>query len=101
MSSRIDHNLVVKTVTAVQLDLMRAGNQYGRDGDGMMAELYKSDSRDVFRIRIRYRDGFNFTTLIGDIMELDTAVRDRVLEELENVVGRDPIEATGSVRFAR
>lgn len=101
MSVELNHAVVVKTVTAVQLDLMRTGNQYSRDGDGMMAELFKSDSRDVFRIRQRYQDGLDFAALIGDIMDLDTSVRERVLEELENAIGRDPIEETGLVKFTR
>lgn len=92
---------VVTVLRNLQVDLMRTSNQYRRDGDGMLSELYKADSTDVSALRVAYETTADFFALIDSIMSMDTAIRERVLEELEVGVGRDPIEETGLVSFIR
>ena len=95
----IDATVVSAALKALQVEFMRSSNQFRRDGDGMMAELYKSDAADVDSIKSLYETVGDFDRMISSVMSLDTVVRERVLEALAAAVGKEAIEATGMVRF--
>ena len=100
----VDKDAVLKTLNALKVEMMRASNQFKRDGDGMMAELYRADSEDISNIANFYKTDDSeesFDNLIESVMDLDTEVRERILSELRAVVGIEPIEATGKVRFLK
>lgn len=99
MSNEINEVAVVSGLRDLHIDLMRTSNQFRRDGDGMLAELYRADSKDVFDMRMSFQETGDFGQLVRSTMNMDTAIRERVLEALKAAVGAEVIEATGLMEF--
>lgn len=89
---------VLAALDGCKRDLMAEASQY-RDNDVMMFDSLSIDAADVDSIRSIYEATGVFEAMVSNVMDLDTIVRDRVLEALKNAVGKEVIEATGQVIY--
>lgn len=93
----VDKNKVIAALREAERSFMRDAREV--EHDGVMAESYRMDARDVGSIRTVYEMTDEFAMMVESVMNLDTIVREKVLMELAKAVGKEVVEATGVVIY--
>lgn len=93
----VDKMKVIAALRETERSLIRSSKEFRHDG--ILFEAYQMDARDVSSIRGMYEMIGDFPRMISSVMDLDTIVREKVLEDLAAAVGKEAVESTGYVIY--
>lgn len=97
----VDSTLVFEGMMAAARVFKQDASRARKAGDASLAETRSYDADDVENAVLSFKATGDLGQLVRSIMDFDTEPREIVLEKLVEKVGREPLEATGEVKFLR